>query len=75
MALAAWGGLGIGEIVPDAGGWPVAAVIAALVLTRLLPPGMAGVIWFVSRRSRVSRLRYCTGPTRRSDSALSGSIP
>jgi len=46
--LAAWGGLGIDRVFPEIGGWAVAAVFGAVVLTRLLPPGFAGVVWLAA---------------------------
>ena len=48
MTLAAWGGLGIDRVFPELGGWAVAALLGAVVLTRLLPPGLAGVVWLVA---------------------------
>ncbi len=48
MTLAAWGGLGVGRIFPEMGGVAIAALAGAVVLTRILPPGLAGVVWLVA---------------------------
>ena len=48
MTLAAWGGLGIDRIFPEMGGVAVWALMGAVVLTRVLPPGFAGVVWLVA---------------------------
>jgi hypothetical protein len=45
VSLAPWGGLALDRVFPAAGGWAVAAVLGALVLTRWLPPGAAGLLW------------------------------
>ncbi len=47
-ALAAWGGLGIDRVFPEISGWAVGALLGVLILTRLLPPGWAGVVWFAA---------------------------
>ncbi len=46
--LAAWGGLGIDRVFPEMGGFAVGALAGAVVLTRVLPPGFAGVVWLVA---------------------------
>jgi hypothetical protein len=48
MTLAAWGGLGVNRVFPEAGGWAIAALAGAVVLTRVLPPGLAGVLWLAA---------------------------
>ena len=48
MTLAAWGGLGIDRVFPEMGGIAIGALVGALVLTRILPPGFAGVVWLVA---------------------------
>ncbi len=48
MTLAAWGGLGVDRVFPGIGGWAIAAAVGAVVLTRVLPPGLAGVLWLAA---------------------------
>ena len=48
FTLAAWGGLGIDQVFPEIGGWAIGALLGAVVLTRLLPPGPAGVVWLAA---------------------------
>jgi len=48
MTLAAWGGLGIDRVFPEMGWIAVGALVGALALTRILPPGFAGVLWLVA---------------------------
>jgi hypothetical protein len=48
MAVAPWGGLGIGELFPNLGWWGIAALTATLLITRWLPPGLAGALWMVA---------------------------
>jgi len=48
MSLAAWGGLGIDRVFPGIGGFAIGVLLGAVVLTRLLPPGWAGVVWFAA---------------------------
>jgi len=46
--LAAWGGLGIDRVFPDLGGSAIGWLVGAVVLTRVLPPGLAGVVWLAA---------------------------
>jgi hypothetical protein len=46
--IAAWGGLGIDLVFPEIGGWSVAILFTAVVLARVLPPGLAGVVWLAA---------------------------
>ncbi len=46
--LAAWGGLGVDWIFPEMGGIAIGALVGAVVLTRILPPGLAGVVWLIA---------------------------
>jgi len=48
MTIAAWGGLGIDRVFPELGGWAIGALMSAVVLTRFLPPGLAGVVWLAA---------------------------
>jgi len=48
MTLAAWGGLGIDRIFPEMGWTAVGALLGAVVLTRFLPSGCAGVVWLAA---------------------------
>ena len=48
MTLAAWGGLGIDRAFHEIGGIAIGAVFGAVVLTRFLPPGAAGVVWLAA---------------------------
>lgn len=45
LSSSAWGGLAFDRAFADAGPWTVAALVAALVVTRWLPAGAAGAIW------------------------------
>jgi hypothetical protein len=45
LCLAPWGGIAPGQLFPSAGGWTIAALAVALVVTRWLPPGVAGAAW------------------------------
>ncbi len=47
-ALAAWGGFGIDRVFPQIGSWSLAILIGAVLLTRILPPALAGVIWLAA---------------------------
>jgi len=48
MTIAAWGGLGIDRVFHELDGWAIGALMGAIVLTRLLPPGLAGVVWLAA---------------------------
>ncbi|MCU0305508.1 MAG: hypothetical protein MUC56_15750 [Thermoanaerobaculales bacterium] len=45
LVFTPWGGLAPSLVFPAAGGGAIAALAAALVLTRWLPPGAAGALW------------------------------
>ncbi|MEE4271329.1 MAG: hypothetical protein V2I67_06630 [Thermoanaerobaculales bacterium] len=47
LSVAAWGGIQASGLFPQSGLWTVAAVLAALVAARFVPPGVAGAIWFL----------------------------
>jgi hypothetical protein len=47
LSGAAWGGMALAEVFPAAGWWSVAAVLAAIGATRMLPTGAAGLVWFI----------------------------
>ena len=48
LSVAAWGGVDVSGLFPQSGPWTAAAVLAAVVVSRFVPPGAAGAIWFLA---------------------------
>ncbi len=59
VAVAPWGGIRPGDVVPVMGWLAIGAVVAAVSLTPRLPPAFAGVGWFLV----VATLGPVQGPT------------